>query len=138
MKRARCLIARLAVVSSSADHELKLSEPAAPGPADPGVDVTSLEAELDLTGERKGLGAYYTPPDVVDGLLRLTLGPILTELELAGSESVARVRVLDPTCGSGQLPGRGTQEDHSFVAIMRGQKNRRWSAGPEVCSRDRP
>ena len=103
MKRARCLIARLAVVSSSADHELKLSEPAAPGPADPGVDVTSLEAELDLTGERKGLGAYYTPPDVVDGLLRLTLGPILTELELAGSESVARVRVLDPTCGSGNF-----------------------------------
>ena len=35
------------------------------------------EARLEDLGQRKALGAYYTPPDVVDGLLRLSLDPLL-------------------------------------------------------------
>lgn len=61
------------------------------------------EARLEDLGQRKALGAYYTPPDVVDGLLRLSLDPLLADLERGGDGAVAGVRILDPTCGTGNF-----------------------------------
>lgn len=61
------------------------------------------EAHLAELGVRKARGSYYTPPDVVDGLLRICLDPLLAELEDAGADAVAEVRILDPTCGTGNF-----------------------------------
>lgn len=65
--------------------------------------ISEHEEKLAATGERKSRGAYYTPADVVEGLLRLCLDPLLAESEGGGWESVAAIRVLDPTCGSGNF-----------------------------------
>ena len=46
--------------------------------------ATDHERSLADRGVRKGLGAYYTPPDVVDGLLDLVLDPILERLAATG------------------------------------------------------
>ena len=61
------------------------------------------EQALAARGVRKGLGAYYTPPDVVAGLLDLVLDPILAARAGHGVEAVAGVRVLDPACGTGNF-----------------------------------
>ncbi|WP_421118308.1 N-6 DNA methylase [Aquihabitans daechungensis] len=61
------------------------------------------EQVLAERGARKGLGAYYTPPDVVDGLLRLVLDPLLAERSDQGVDAVAALRVLDPACGTGNF-----------------------------------
>lgn len=61
------------------------------------------EQRLAARGVRKGLGAYYTPSDVVDGLLDLVLDPILAERAGRGIEAVAATRVLDPSCGTGNF-----------------------------------
>lgn len=61
------------------------------------------ERALADRGVRKGLGAYYTPPDVVDGVLALVLDPLLAARASGGVGAVAAVRVLDPACGSGNF-----------------------------------
>ena len=61
------------------------------------------EGRLAELGRRKARGSYYTPPDVVDGLLRVCLDPLLVELEGHGADAVAGVRILDPTCGTGNF-----------------------------------
>ncbi len=61
------------------------------------------ERALAERGVRKGLGAYYTPPDVVAGLLDLVLDPLLAERSADGVEAVAGVRILDPACGTGNF-----------------------------------
>ncbi len=68
-----------------------------------GGDPGGHERELAERGVRKGLGAYYTPPDVVDGLLRMTLDPLLVERSRQGVDAVAALRVLDPACGTGNF-----------------------------------
>ncbi len=65
--------------------------------------MSNHEAHLQQIGERKSRGAYYTPADVVDGILQLCLDPQLAELERVGPDSVAAIRVLDPTCGTGNF-----------------------------------
>ncbi|MGH9149627.1 MAG: N-6 DNA methylase [Acidimicrobiales bacterium] len=60
------------------------------------------ERRLELAGDRKRGGVYYTPPDVVEHLLDMALDPILQDC----GDSVDRVRalrVLDPACGSGNF-----------------------------------
>jgi hypothetical protein len=47
---------------------------------------------------RKTHGVFYTPTHVVDYVVERTLGRVLEE---EGREKAARVRVLDPACGSG-------------------------------------
>lgn len=60
------------------------------------------ERQLDLDGDRKRGGAYYTPPDVVARLLDLALEPVLDACEDA-VERVRAIRVLDPAAGSGNF-----------------------------------
>lgn len=66
-------------------------------------DPDGHEQRLAARGVRKGLGAYYTPPDVVAGLLDLVLDPILAGRAVVGPDAVAAVRVLDPACGTGNF-----------------------------------
>lgn len=68
-----------------------------------GGDAGGHEQALAERGVRKGLGAYYTPPDVVDGLLRMVLDPLLDERAEQGVGAVASLRVLDPACGTGNF-----------------------------------
>ena len=49
---------------------------------------------------RKESGIYYTPPYVVDYIVKHTLGVML---EGKTPEEVAKIRVLDPACGSGSF-----------------------------------
>lgn len=68
-----------------------------------GASAGSHERSLAERGVRKELGAYYTPPDVVAGLLDLALEPILAERMVDGPDAVAALRVLDPACGTGNF-----------------------------------
>lgn len=61
------------------------------------------QVRLAVEGTRKGSGSFYTPPWVVDGLLTITLAPILRRRCESGPEAVAAVRILDPACGSGNF-----------------------------------
>jgi len=47
---------------------------------------------------RKAKGAYYTPPELVDLVVERALGPFA---DSCTPEEFARVRILDPACGSG-------------------------------------
>lgn len=48
---------------------------------------------------RRELGAFYTPPEIVEALLDEALDPVLGER--ATDEAVLAIRVLDPACGDG-------------------------------------
>ncbi len=63
-----------------------------------------------LTTERKDLGAFYTPPELVDFALSVSLDQLIAErLEAAGPSPAVReralldLRVCDPACGSGHF-----------------------------------
>ncbi|MBI1844990.1 MAG: N-6 DNA methylase, partial [Actinobacteria bacterium] len=60
------------------------------------------EQLLEMSGERKRGGVYYTPPDVVANLLTLALDPLL---DACGDDLswVCGLRILDPACGSGNF-----------------------------------
>jgi type I restriction-modification system DNA methylase subunit len=49
---------------------------------------------------RKQSGIYYTPPYVVDYIVKNTLGALLKDKK---PEEVAHIKVLDPACGSGSF-----------------------------------
>ncbi|MCZ7400548.1 MAG: N-6 DNA methylase [Candidatus Methanoperedens sp.] len=49
---------------------------------------------------RKESGIYYTPPYVVDYIVKNTLGALLKDKT---PEQVGRIKVLDPACGSGSF-----------------------------------
>lgn len=49
---------------------------------------------------RKESGIYYTPPYVVDYIVKNTVGSLLKDKT---PEQVARIKVLDPACGSGSF-----------------------------------
>lgn len=74
-----------------------------------GRDVAPREVYLaSLSTERKDLGAFYTPPELVDFVLTQSLDILIRErLEAAGPEPEKRaaalldLRVADPSCGAG-------------------------------------
>ena len=63
-------------------------------------DDGKLQARTD-NKERKKLGIYYTPTHLVSHILDETLGKKLAECKTP--EEVSRIRVLDPSCGSGSF-----------------------------------
>lgn len=89
-------------------------DPAAPDPELAAHRVGARhEQHLELSGDRKRGGVFYTPPDVVDHLLDLALEPILDACG-ASVDRLSAVRVLDPSCGSG-----------NFLAAVGGRLQRR-------------
>ena len=78
----------------------------------PVITVTENAASLELIpgSERKKNGAYYTPPELVNELIRSTLEPVIHDrIEAAGDAVSARehallsMTVCDPACGSGNF-----------------------------------
>lgn len=70
--------------------------------------TTSLQdpghGKLEVPGDdndRKKLGIYYTPPHLVSHILDKTLGARLAGCKTP--EEVSKIRVLDPSCGSGSF-----------------------------------
>lgn len=61
------------------------------------------QARLAERGERRARGAYYTPPELIDGVLDLALDPFLERAAAAGPEAVLALRVIDPSCGDGRF-----------------------------------
>jgi len=56
--------------------------------------------------ERKSTGSYYTPPELVQELIKSALVPVIEDrLKKAPSkeEALLSIRVLDPACGSGHF-----------------------------------
>jgi len=74
--------------------------PAHRPPADAGA---AHQARLAARGERKALGAYYTPPALVAGVVDLALGPVLDRAAREGPEAILALRVVDPACGDGRF-----------------------------------
>ena len=69
------------------------------------IEVRSADHETRVIVEekpevRKAGGVYYTPEYIVDYIVENTLGKLL---EGATPEQAARLRVLDPACGSGSF-----------------------------------
>jgi len=61
---------------------------------------TKKRAEVkESYARRKEEGIYYTPTYIVDYIVRNTLGELLKDKKL----NVAKIRVLDPACGSGSF-----------------------------------
>lgn len=56
---------------------------------------------IDDNKERKKLGIFYTPPHLVSHTLDKTLGEKLAECRTP--DDVSKIRVLDPSCGSGSF-----------------------------------
>lgn len=76
-----------------------------PTPTENGVTVAAGGLYLERVGDRE-LGAYYTPADLVDFTLEVSLDRLIEERchQLAGREAEAAlldIRVIDPACGSG-------------------------------------
>jgi len=65
------------------------------------LTVTPKQVHLEPKPEvRKAGGVYYTPKFIVDYIVRNTVGKIL---ENKTPDQVARLRILDPACGSGSF-----------------------------------
>ncbi len=58
------------------------------------------ESEADLQRQGRGLGAHYTPQEVVGRIVRATLGPLCEGLP---PQQVLNLRVVDPAVGSGRF-----------------------------------
>src|SRR4029077_4412911 len=61
----------------------------------------NAESSLTLesgSGVRKATGTFYTPQPIAEYLVRRTLGPLVAG---ATSEQILKLRVLDPSMGSG-------------------------------------
>ena len=65
---------------------------------DPPPAATPASAVEPDPARRKAKGAYYTPKDLVDEAVERALGPLLSART---PEQAARLRILDPACGSG-------------------------------------
>jgi len=58
------------------------------------------ELEAAVQSQARGLGAHYTPHDVVERIARTTLAPLCAGL---APQEVLSLRVLDPAVGSGRF-----------------------------------
>jgi len=65
-----------------------------------------LNFDLVYGTERKSTGSYYTPPELVQELIKSALVPVIEDrLKKAASkeDALLSIRVLDPACGSGHF-----------------------------------
>lgn len=74
---------------------------------------------------RRAQGQYYTPPPLVDYLIRQTVGPLLAEQSPGQRAGRPRLRILDPACGTGAfLLG-------AYQYLLDWYRDRYLSVGPE-------
>lgn len=72
---------------------------------------------------RSNRGVFYTPPAVVEGLLDLTLSPILDRACKSKTplESLLALRVADPACGTGNFLFAAARRIASAAAVVSGR-----------------
>lgn len=51
----------------------------------------------------RGHGVFYTPPELIQEIIRAVVDPAIEEAGAGGAEALADLRILDPACGSGQF-----------------------------------
>jgi len=71
----------------------------------------ALEPQLSRA-RRRATGVYYTPPEIVQLIVELTLAPLLD----ATRHVAAPLRILDPACGAGEF----LVEAYRLIAATRG------------------
>jgi adenine-specific DNA-methyltransferase len=72
------------------------------------IRLTDHQVKYELKPEvRKAGGVYYTPEYIVDYIVKNTVGKLLQELP---SKKIAKLRILDPACGSGSFLIRAYEE----------------------------
>lgn len=107
----RAVVANDTALADPGEHAwATVTWPASGGLANPGPERWSglLQALLDIPGHsgparRRGLGAFYTPPALVELLIDLALQPLIDNA-LASAEparALKELQVLDPSCGAG-------------------------------------
>ena len=83
----------------------------------PVIDVNTTPWTLEFSGEgdgeqakgseRKLTGSYYTPPKLVNELIKSTLDPVIEQTIAKNSEdprsAILKLRIVDPACGSGHF-----------------------------------
>jgi len=62
--------------------------------------VQGRKSEEKQKAKRKSQGIYYTPKYIVEFIVKKTLGEVLKKTK---PKELARIKVLDPACGSGSL-----------------------------------
>ncbi len=69
------------------------------------ASILQRTAEESVAARRKRLGAFYTPPDLVEVVLDEALAPVMEPIADAAScrRQLAALRIIDPACGSGHL-----------------------------------
>jgi len=60
------------------------------------------ERHLAAQGLRRSRGSFYTPDDIVEGLLDVALMPLIEE-RAGDADGLSRIRILDPSCGTGNF-----------------------------------
>ncbi len=85
------------------------------------------EQRLSDDGRRAGLGAWYTAPTVVDGLLGLALDPLLAE-RTGDVEALEALRVVDPACGDGRFLVAATRRIAAALVAAGQSEPDAWSA----------
>lgn len=87
----------------------------------PSVDAQGrFRLEEGRGSARKSSGSYYTPAEVVDRMLDLTLMPTLREAARRGGErGILSVRICDPSCGTGNFVIAAARRMGRFLAMAR-------------------
>lgn len=70
------------------------------------VESNKYSFNLMWGSERKTTGSYYTPPDLVQQLIKISLEPVINEKIREGDDkeaSLLRLKIVDPACGSGHF-----------------------------------
>jgi len=76
------------------------------------LKATPKRAKLEESEiHRKEQGVYYTPPYIVDYIVRNTVGEYI---KTHTSEEIRKVRILDPACGSGSFLMRAYKELENY------------------------
>lgn len=70
-----------------------------------GLEARFMGGRLTLQGAGRGMrwrgGTYFTPPEVVSGLLDVAMEPLLQQRAAHGPDALLDLRICDPSCGAG-------------------------------------
>ncbi|WP_179147495.1 Eco57I restriction-modification methylase domain-containing protein [Cylindrospermopsis raciborskii] len=69
---------------------------------------SSFKLVVDISSERKTTGSYYTPPSLVQELIKTALEPVIKEKmaqenEKTQERAILSIKVVDAACGSGHF-----------------------------------
>lgn len=84
--------------------------------------LTEHKVKYELKPELlKAHGVYYTPEYIVDYIVKNTVGKLLQELP---PKKIAKLRILDPACGSGSFLIRACEEMSNYYNNEKKQRRK--------------